>query len=200
MPGITVLFFALIGVGMIYVLIGSRHQGAWDDDAHVTAAMKKRGWKVKPKIDEATSFLLGSHTPGEMWPIIAGQTGVQGIAKDSWKAVTLRRGSDDQLVISLQLAQRSDGAIAQLAEALVKHRSETFDLRTVVGTTPDYFTPDLRTAITSWTEMEFLYFHGEHLTVGVPTEHGRPDIIDYLEENIAKLRAIGKTLPAQVWS
>ncbi|QRV01485.1 hypothetical protein JTE88_05060 [Arcanobacterium phocisimile] len=200
MPGITVLFFALILGGIGYVLFGSRHQGAWDDEAKVSAKMKQRGWKVKPKIDEVTSYLLGSDTSGEMWPVPAGETGVQGVGKDSWRAVTVQRASGDVLIVSIALAQRSDGSIAHVPEALVQHQDENFDVRTVIGTTPQYFTPEVRATITSWSELEFLYFYGEHLTAGVSTEHGRSDIIEYLEQTLERLRSVGRVLPSQLWS
>ncbi|QJC21884.1 hypothetical protein [Arcanobacterium buesumense] len=199
MPGITILFFVVIVGGIVYAIFGSQHQGAWDDEAKVTATMKKHGWKVRPQVDEVTSFLLGSDTPGEMWPVDAGEVGVQGISCDAWKAVTVQSSEGDRLYVSLELAQRSDGATAELAEALIERWNESFEVQTAIGRAPDYLTKEIRSAISEWESLDSIYFNGEHLVAMFPTQHGQADIVERLNTYVATLESVARTLPREVW-
>ncbi|WP_455951886.1 hypothetical protein [Arcanobacterium haemolyticum] len=199
MPAITIIFFTLIIGAIGYVIFGSRHQGAWDDEAKVSAVMRKRGWKVRPKVDEVTSFLLGSDTPGEMWPIEAGETGVQGIVHAPWKAVTVQGLHGDKLYVTLELAQRSDGAVANLSEAIVERELEGFEVRTAGASIPNYLTADVRSSISSWNELEALYLNGEHLTAVFETQYGEADIVERVDAYSRRLISIAHELPASLW-
>ncbi|WP_216378082.1 hypothetical protein [Arcanobacterium phocae] len=199
MPGITILFFALIIGGIVYAIFGSRHQGAWDDEAKVTATMKKNGWKVRSQIDDATAFLLGSDTPGEMWPVESGENGVQGISHGSWKAVTIQSPSGDQLYISYALAQRSDGTVADLAEAIVERQNGLFEVQTSIGRAPEYLTESVRSAINEWESPDSVYFNGEHLVAVFPTTHGQADIVERVAKYVNKLEALAQALPRSAW-
>ena len=201
---IPIMFWGtIIGVPawVLWSVFGARTRGSWDAQNILRGQASARHWGYKEFTEEPTKFLLGTEA-GELWRIGKCDVGVRLLTsrrEPHFKACVVHRsdsdvGPDSRTFLTVEVPQRSDGAVADFAETLISRDG----ISTIDGEAfKERIGDGVVTLLTKMPELDSVYFLGE--TITFESDPAQEDTLGLVEALLAASSRIIRALPANAW-